>query len=759
MIMRFPVRLLFLGASLLVTSITTSAWADVTLRGRLRERGTKTPLADTNVFLLPHKLKATTDRNGRFEIQNVPEGEATWIINAANYKKLELDAVISKDSVDQPLELYLEKSSYQVFETTVVSKQDRRDDAKKTLKASEFASLPGAGGDPIKAVQNLPGVNRPQSFDSRVIIQGSAPKDTRYHIQGHEVPIVFHFGGLSSVVMPEALDRVEYSSAGYGAEWGRANGGLVGVFTRKPRTDRLHGMGYLDIFNAGGYIEGPTDDSGSSALLGFRQSYIGQVLRAVVKNNDSFNLTVAPAFRDGVFIYDTQLSPIDQFRINMVGSQDTLEFLLKQPIDADPTLRGTFKSETSFFRLIPELTHRHGENTVSRWSLGLGRDWIRVDLNTNYFFLKLWSITARGEVEHRFSPEWVSQVGFDNRYTYANVDILLPDTYFDGGVANPFSTGTLKKASITKTYKLLGMYWRNEFKPAGTAWTLIPGIRGEHYSATNETFPLPRFASRYEWSPALTLKQGFGLYAQPPQEQETDPTYGNTGIKSPRAWHATLGFDQDWRGGGSEGWSWSPALFYKQLTDLVEPSTKVFVTSTGYKTENFNNDGRGRVYGLESQVKYTGEPWTAWISYTLSKSTRWKVGQAEYPFEYDQTHNLNLIGQYQTENNWQFSARVRYTTGSPTTPITGSVFDADNDVYIPVRGAFYSDRLDPFFQVDYRVDKKWIYDTWILSAYLDIQNVTNSKNREDIRYSYDYSKSEKVTGLPILPTLGLKGEF
>ncbi|MFN8370555.1 MAG: hypothetical protein U0T83_08035, partial [Bacteriovoracaceae bacterium] len=71
----------------------------------------------------------------------------------------------------------------------------------------------------------------------------------------------------------------------------------------------------------------------------------------------------------------------------------------------------------------------------------------------------------------------------------------------------------------------------------------------------------------------------------------------------------------------------------------------------------------------------------------------------------------------------------------------------------------YSERFDHFKQLDIRIDRKFVYDTWILSGYLDIQNVTNSKNSSNIQYSYDYTQNQKVRGLPILPTLGLKGEF
>ena len=110
-------------------------------------------------------------------------------------------------------------------------------------------------------------------------------------------------------------------------------------------------------------------------------------------------------------------------------------------------------------------------------------------------------------------------------------------------------------------------------------------------------------------------------------------------------------------------------------------------------------------------------------------------------------------------SRWIYSVRLRYVTGSPFTPVEGATFDSDNDIFIPTRGDFFSDRFDDFFQLDFRVDRKFIYKKWILSAYLDIQNLTNANNGQGISYSYDYSQSEPAAGFPILPVFGLRGEF
>jgi hypothetical protein len=751
-----------MGGSLISASTTEAA----PLEGILRERGTRNPLADVSVFVLPHKLKATTDAQGRFRFEDVPEGPISFVVNAAGFLKLEEQDFAAAPTVagadSRALrELFVERTAYGTYETTVTGRADRRDDSRRTLKASQVKTLPGAGGDPLKAIQNLPGVNRPAPFSSQVIIQGAAPRDTRYLINGHEVPIIFHFGGLSSVVLPDALDRVDYLTAGYGPEYGRALGGLVGVWTRSPRTDRVHGMAFVDLINAGGYVEGPAGEKGRF-LIGARQSYIGAILGAVAGDNDAFNFTLAPTFGDVVGIYERPLTDRDEFKIVTVGSSDNLSFVLKQPVGTDPSLRGNFNTTTRFFRIIPELQHTHSSRTRSRWSLGIGRDWIKFNTSENNFKIFTWSLTTRGEVEREMSDRWTAHWGFDNAYTWARVDILLRDVFFDGGVGNPFSSGELRNAGVDNKQVRIGAYWRNEVRMT-PYWTLLPSVRLETIRSNSnnvrEVFPLARLASRYALSDSLTLRAATGRYVQAPQPQEIDPTFGNPDVRSPTSWHGSLGFEKDFRQGSSTGWRWSGGAFYRDFNSLVVPSATAVVRNGQTVPENFNNAGEGRAYGVENLLQMDFAPWTGWLSYTAARSTRRQPGQIEYPFQFDQTHLLTAIAAVDLPRNWRISSRIRYATGNPTTPIVGATYDADNDVYFPNRGGFYSERLQPFLQLDMRFDKKWIYKTWILSGYLDIQNVTNRKNLEAVQYSYNFQQRDVVGGLPIIPTLGVQAEF
>jgi outer membrane receptor protein involved in Fe transport len=743
------------------SSTLNSGYAEsVKITGSLLERGTKRPLSRVNIFCFPASspdtpIKVITDAEGKFSLL-VPEGRMKWVISISGYNRFELEDEQQAGTPGKRRLFYLEKKTYLNYETTVYGETEKRDDKTKSLDQAQFATVPGANGDPVKAVQNLPGVNRPGAFSSQIIIEGSSPNDTRYNLDNQPIPIIFHFGGLSSVVMSEAVDHVDYLSAGFGPEFGQTIAGLVNLTVKDPQTDRTHGFIYADTMNAGGMVEGPINDH-SSYLFGMRQSYIGYVLRSVVgKNNKDFNLTAVPEFRDGIFEYKNQVSADDTFKLVTVGSQDTFAFLLKHPVDQDPAIRGNFKLDTEFFRIIPEWTHRFSPDAVGRFSLGLGKDWILFDLGDYYIHTDQTSLSGRAEIENQLGGSWKSYLGADFQYYRTTVNYQLPIVYSQGGISSPIGTGGLAVVSKRYDSDFSGLYWRNVFHEKDSRWSFIPGVRVSYFNLTKEVLPEPRVGLRYALDHGLTLRAATGLYNEAPPVQDLDKTYGNPDLKSQRAVHYAVGFEKDFREGSASGWTLSNDFFYKHVYNLVARTTAMINPS---QPQYYDNSGYGHIYGLEFMGKYKSSQLQGWIAYTISRSRRGDALTPETISQYDQTHLLTAVAERELGRNWKLSARVRYTTGNPYTPIVGASYDVNSDVYDPVRGDIYSQRMSAFFQADVRFDKKWVYDRMILTGYLDIENITNQKNPQELRYSYDYRLSEKVTGLPIYPTLGIKAEF
>jgi hypothetical protein len=54
-------------------------------------------------------------------------------------------------------------------------------------------------------------------------------------------------------------------------------------------------------------------------------------------------------------------------------------------------------------------------------------------------------------------------------------------------------------------------------------------------------------------------------------------------------------------------------------------------------------------------------------------------------------------------------------------------------------------RVEPFYQLDVRVDKKYNFKKWSLDVYLDVQNITNNTTTEQPYFSVE----RDANGVPI----------
>ena len=175
----------------------------------------------------------------------------------------------------------------------------------------------------------------------------------------------------------------------------------------------------------------------------------------------------------------------------------------------------------------------------------------------------------------------------------------------------------------------------------------------------------------------------------------------------------------------------------------------------------YDNGSSGHVIGMELVARHEfNDNLAGWIAYTLSRAKRRDSGSdTDRLFDYDKTHIFTAIASYVLPRNWQVGARLRIVSGNPDTPVVGSTFNAGTDQYNPIYGAVNSTRNPLFHQFDLRLDKRWIYQRWILNAYVDIQNLYDHANAEGLQYSYDFSESKTQNGLPIVTILGLRAEF
>ena len=345
----------------------------------------------------------------------------------------------------------------------------------------------------------------------------------------------------------------------------------------------------------------------------------------------------------------------------------------------------------------------------------------------------------------------------------------MADDWYDVHVNAPYvateSQVMLPTAVLEKKAIHLGGWQTNPAVYLEGVWQatgrlqVIPGLRADYFDGQRTTFD-PRLGLRLTVAPRTTLVGGVGLFHQPSPAPYSTPGLGNPDLRPQQALHISLGIE-------SAPFARLPSLtgkltfFYKQLWYLAAPTTDEIQRGGQVVPEIYNDEGIGRVYGMELLIRQSLSRYLfGWIAYTLLRSERQDYpGGPWRPFEWDQTHILAVI--LSARLPWDIDAgfRLRYATGNPQTPIVGSYFASDYDTYIPVSGAPYSTRQAAFIQLDLRVDKKFTFRSWYFAVYIDIENATNRANPETYAYSYDYQQRATVTGLPIIPSLGLKGAF
>jgi hypothetical protein len=89
----------------------------------------------------------------------------------------------------------------------------------------------------------------------------------------------------------------------------------------------------------------------------------------------------------------------------------------------------------------------------------------------------------------------------------------------------------------------------------------------------------------------------------------------------------------------------------------------------------------------------------------------------------------------------------------------GAVYDSDRNKYDPMYGGVNAERNPSQHQLDLRVDRSFAFKDWKLSGYLDVANVYMNAPVVGYDYNTNYTERTETTGIPILPSIGVRGEF
>jgi outer membrane receptor protein involved in Fe transport len=533
-------------------------------------------------------------------------------------------------------------------------------------------------------------------------------------------------------------------------------GGVFDLHLKKLDPDRIHGSADVSVLDTSLHLEVPiTEDL--AILIAARRSYVDFILEAVIPDDANIALTTAPRYWDYQLMANWRPKPGHEFRGMFLGSDDVFELLFDDPSELAPGLESAgIDTNTNFQRLMLEHRYTPTVDFKNEIKLAFGRD--RVDFNffdTFRFDFNVRTLQFRDTATWKLSDKLDVSTGIDALNSWVTGEVRAPRPPDEGEPPPEFDPDDVVFSAFdNRRFTFFAPFVEATMKIENLE--LVPGLRADYFSWTNKYSLDPRIVARFKFSD-FTAKSGIALVHQEATPQETDKVFGNPDLELQKALQYSVGME--WR--PRDHLKFDVTLFYKDMYDLTS-RTGATVERNGEQVPLvYDNGGTGTVIGAEAFLEHKfSSNFRGWLSYTLSRAERTDTGETEPRlFDFDQTHILAVVGSYRLPRNWELGLRYRLVSGGLTTPVIGSTFVDELDEYTAIFGETNSGRLPMFQQLDLRVDKTFVFDTWKLSFYLSLINATNHANVEALDYNFDFSETTNITGLPILPILGIKGEW
>ena len=756
------IPLLFLGAGASKhaeekpTDSASGKSAPSWVSGTVLEKGTKKILRGVTLYIKETQDQAVTDKNGHFRIQ-VPPGRYTLTIPVSGYEAFEQQVVASgPDEKEAPL-FRLTPLIANPYKIVVTSKKKRPAVSSQTIGIEEAVMTPGNNRDVLNVVTNMPGVSSISAFGgygSGLVIRGAASEESTFFVDDHEIPLLYHFGGLESIIEPELVESIEYDAGGFSAEYGETLAGVVSLKLKEPRKDRFGGYVNVSLLSSSCMLEGPLSEKGSLAVS-FKRGFIDIYTRIAMDMDEELKEEVRfleyPTYSDGAILYSHQFSKRNTLKLAAIAAVENTELTMSQE-EISARISDRVSEDLTFSMIMAEWSIQSGR-WKSRFSPLIGFNRFDVDAGSRAFFVLKQNQTRFSEkIEYELSE--TQKLRFGGRIVGDKINLrssLWSRKKEGEAYHNPFENEI--NANNDGHLFTVSVYGMDQITQG--AWMVTPGVHALFDRHTDHGYLDPRLLLKYQWSDPLILKGAMGLYSSTPDLDECTEPWGTEHLEPERSLHTVTGFEYKI----TRDISLDLQAYYKKLFNMA-------VRSDPEDPTVYSNSGEGRIHGAEIFLKHRKtDRFFGWVSYSWSVSKRTDENESDRFFSEDIPHNLKAVVSYKLNGDWTLGGRYAYASGPPYTDLLNveTLYDSDNDQYIPLHdGPVNTDRLSGHHQVDLRVDRMWLFDTWVLSVYLDVRNVLRQKIYIDKSYNKDYTESENEESLEsVVPFifLGTKIDF
>ena len=644
-----------------------------------------------------------------------------------------------------------------------------KDDPLTEISTKKLLRMPGAGNDPLRAIEALPGVTFTTGRRAEPAVRGSSPDDNRYIIDFMPVLNIFHFDG-SSLLNDNVIENFTLEAAAFDAQYNDATGAVIEANSRAPYTDRKQAVIDFSLLKAGILLETPITEN-SAAYLSVRQSLIHLYIENLL-DDDDFQFTTVPEYYDYQAKYQIQLSGGDTLSIQALGTRDKAGLLFDDESDQvkrDPGLSGGIEFNSYFHSQGIVLENTLSETTqlktgfshmLSDFSLGLGLDNSLKATSNDYTLRSHLSTDINLDHTLRTGIDILErQIDFNGDFTAPACDEFRPDCRLVDGQERIIESDNLKIYNYD-------IFIADDWFVSPTL-TLTPGVLWSYDDYSEQTFTQGKFKLRWEFMDYWWLNSAWGQYHKFTDNfGEVAKGFGNPDLKQSTSDHYTLGLEHQI----DESTLIKLDTYYKTFGDLIisrqdKDTAYPSLSEAEYLAlPRYTNDADGDAYGFELFInKSFSEGWYGWLSAAYSETRRHnKITGEDFKYAYDQPWIINLVSSHELNEDWTIGFKWRYQSGQLITPVIGTTNSTDPnypDLVNPTYGELNSKRLADSHKLDIRLDRNYQYKSWNMDLYVEALNVYNQANVTSYEYNADYTEKDDVTGLPTIISFGIKANL
>jgi hypothetical protein len=724
------------------------------IRGVVVDVATAGPLARVLVTDEGSNVSAVTDAEGRFELR-VPAGVRRILASVVGYSLAQREVDLTPGGVvDVTIGLVGGTGAY--AETVTVSADlfrsaDPGAPTQYVLNSGDIQNLRGVlADDPLRAVQVLPGVATGDDLRSEFSVRGSNFSHMHMTVDGFTTPYLLHAvravedessSGSIAMINSDVLQDVALVSGGYVQRSGNRTGASVQFNMRPGTRDHLQVRGAVSGTGVSAVVEGPLGRAQrGSWLASARQSYLDLLIDRLVDDQVTFGFSDAQA----KFLYD--LTSRQRAELTVIAGRSRL----KEPpeevsdndlfvgLNASAVAIGTWQLTTggSVYRvgLLGGINRFRNETSTGA----------RLDSGTDQ------QIASRFDARHQVAASFQIEAGGEVHFVRESRRRQRPTGATTYRVVNDYSDDATR----------VGAYGMARWA-AARSFTLLPGVRIDRWSLTDEVTVSPWLQTEWSVSPAVSVRGAVGVYQQFPDFEEIVGAWGTPGLTPERAFHVDIGVQRTL----GQSARVQVAIYDREERDFIRrPGAESRIVDgvlvRGSISAKYENRLDGHARGIELLVqRLDANGFSGWISYAYGRN-RYRDTTTEEIFwgDLDQRHTMNLYALYRLSPRMSVSGKLRMGSNFPA---PGYYTESGGRFFLgPERNDV---RLPSFARLDVRANRTFTWSSRRLTLFVEVVNVLN---RENVRYhppSIDGRTLEArrlfESLLPVVPSAGVLIEF